>query len=70
MPRHGNEVYVAGKKFDDVTSGIFSPTLQKPIGLGFVPADMPNGSEIEIKIRERLLKAKTTSHRFYKREKK
>lgn len=68
VPRHGNEVYVDGKPFDWVTSGIFSPTLQKPIGLGFVPVDLAMGSEIEIKIRDRLLKAKTCSHRFYRRK--
>ncbi|HLC68601.1 MAG TPA: glycine cleavage system aminomethyltransferase GcvT, partial [Candidatus Bilamarchaeaceae archaeon] len=47
VPRHGNEVYINGEKFDYVTSGIFSPTLQKPIGLAFVPMDLTLGSEIE-----------------------
>ncbi len=70
VPRHGNEVFVNGQKFDVVTSGTFSPTLNKPIGLAFVPVDLPNGSEIEIKIREgKMVKAKTCSHRFYKGEK-
>ncbi len=66
VPRHGNEVYINGQKFDYVTSGIFSPTLQKPLGFVFVPVDLPNGSEVEIKIRDRLIKAKTCSYRFYK----
>lgn len=69
VPRHGNEAFVNGQKFDLVTSGIYSPTLQKPIGLAFVPADLLTGSEIEIKIREgKMVKAKTCSHRFYKRK--
>lgn len=67
VPRHGNEVYVNGEKFDYVTSGTFSPLLKKPIGFGFVPSEMPDGSAIEIKIRDRLYPAKTCSHRFYKR---
>ena len=70
VPRHGNEVFINGQKFDVVTSGTFSPTLNKPIGLAFVPVDLETGSEIEIKIREgKMVKAKTCSHRFYKREK-
>jgi len=68
VPRHGNEVYINGEKFDYVTSGIFSPTLQKPIGLAFVPMDLTLGSEIEIKIRDKLIPARTCSHRFYERK--
>lgn len=67
IPRHGCEVFVDGAKFDLVASGTFSPTLKKPIGFCFVPAEMPDGSPIEIKIREKLYPAKTCSHRFYKR---
>ncbi|MDO8553994.1 MAG: glycine cleavage system aminomethyltransferase GcvT [Candidatus Micrarchaeota archaeon] len=69
VSRHGNEVYINGQKFDLVASGIFSPTLQKPIGFAFVPMDLPMGGEIEIKIREgKIVKAKICSHRFYKRK--
>ncbi len=67
IPRHGSEVFVDGARFDVVTSGTFSPTLKKPIGFGFVPAEMPMGSQIEIKIRDKLYPAKTCSHRFVKR---
>ncbi len=67
IPRHGSEVYVNGAKFDLVSSGTFSPTLKKPIGFCFVPAEMPDGSAIEIKIRDKFYQAKTCSHRFYKR---
>ncbi len=66
IPRHGSEVYVNGQKFDLVSSGTFSPTLKKPIGFCFVPFDMPEGSGIGIKIRDRLYPAKTCSYRFYK----
>lgn len=68
IPRHGNEIYINGEKFDLVTSGTFSPTLKKPIGFGFVPKDLEKRSEIEIKIRDKMVKAKTCSHRFYKRK--
>jgi len=70
VPRHGNEVWVDGKHFDFVTSGTYSPTLNKPIGFCFVPAGLPLGSRIQIKIRDRLVPALTTSHRFYKVERK
>lgn len=67
VPRHGNDVFVNGEKFDLVTSGTFSPSLKKPIGFCFVPAGMADGSQIEIKIRDKLYPAKTCSHRFWKR---
>lgn len=70
VPRHDCDVYIDGKPFDKVTSGVFSPLLKKPIGLAFVPADLEKGSEIQIKIRDKLVPARTCSHRFYKRERK
>lgn len=70
VPRHGSEVFVGGVKFDVVSSGTFSPTLKKPIGFCFAPSDLPLGAEVEIKIHDKLVKAKTCSHRFYKIERK
>ncbi|MFH1520705.1 MAG: glycine cleavage system aminomethyltransferase GcvT [Candidatus Micrarchaeota archaeon] len=67
VPRHGNDVFVNGEKFDLVTSGTFSPSLKKPIGFCFVPADITDDSKVEIKIRDKFYPAKTCSHRFYKR---
>jgi len=68
IARHGHKVFVNGKEAGAVTSGTFSPTLKKSIGLCFIDADFTDiGLEIEIKIRERLSKAKIVKLPFYKR---
>jgi aminomethyltransferase len=47
-----------GKKIGEVTSGTMSPSRKIGIGMGYVPAEYSKtGTEIFIKIRERLLKA-------------
>lgn len=47
-----------GSKIGEVTSGTISPTLEKGIGLGYVPANLAKpGTELFVKVRERLLKA-------------
>jgi aminomethyltransferase len=68
VPRHGNKVFVDGKEVGYVTSGTFSPTFNKPIGICLIPKDHAPEKEIQINIREKLYNAKVTSTRFYKRE--
>lgn len=36
IPRQGYPIMVNGKKAGEVTSGTFSPVLQKPIGIGYI----------------------------------
>lgn len=67
VARHGNEVLLNGLKVGFVTSGSFSPTLNKSIGFCFVPLEVPLNQLIEINIGSKMYKAKITSHRFYKR---
>jgi len=56
-----------GNKLGDVTSGTQSPTLQKGIGLGYVPtAYSKPETEIFVKVRDRLLKAKVVKLPFVK----
>ena len=59
IPRHGYEITDAqGTNLGVVTSGTQSPSLGKAIGLGYVRTDVSSlGSEIFIKVREKLLKA-------------
>jgi len=59
IPRHDYIIVDAdGKEIGVVTSGTQSPTLKKPIGLGYVPtAYSKPGSEIYISIREKAIKA-------------
>ena len=68
IPRGHYELCDAeGNKLGDVTSGTQSPTLQKGIGLGYVPAiySKPE-TEIFVKVRDRLLKAKVVKLPFVK----
>ncbi|MBE9465072.1 glycine cleavage system aminomethyltransferase GcvT [Dyadobacter subterraneus] len=68
IPRGHYELCDAeGHKLGDVTSGTQSPTLQKGIGLGYVPtAYSKPETEIFVKVRDRLLKAKVVKLPFVK----
>jgi aminomethyltransferase len=56
-----------GNKIGEVTSGTQSPTLQKGIGLGYVPTEFSKtGTEIFVKVRDRLLKAQVVKTPFVK----
>lgn len=69
IPRHDYEICdVDGKKIGIVTSGTMSPTLKLGIGMGYVPVAMASpDSEIYIKIREKLNKAKVVKMPFLKK---
>lgn len=57
----------AGNKLGEVTSGTQSPTLQKGIGLGYVSTEFSKaGTEIFVKVRDRLLKAQVVKTPFVK----
>ena len=68
VPRHGYEVTdKEGNVIGHVTSGTMSPMLHKGIGMAYI--DKPywkEGSEIYIKVRNKLLKAEVTRPPFYK----
>lgn len=68
IPRGHYELFDAeGKKLGDVTSGTQSPTLQKGIGLGYVPTSYSKpDTEIFVKVRDRFLKAKVIKLPFVK----
>jgi aminomethyltransferase len=67
IARKNNKVYDGQKEIGIVTSGGFSPTLNKPIGYCFVPVDYPLEREIMIDIGGKLYDTKLTSTRFYKK---
>jgi aminomethyltransferase len=57
-----------GHKVGEVTSGTQSPTLGKGIGLGYVPASVSKpGSELFVKVRDKLLKAQVVKLPFVKK---
>ena len=68
VPRHGYEICDAeGNAIGHVTSGTMSPSLNIPIGMGYVNTPYNKvDTEIYIKVRNRLLKAKVVKIPFYK----
>ncbi|MEI7980716.1 MAG: glycine cleavage system aminomethyltransferase GcvT [Bacteroidota bacterium] len=68
IPRHEYEIVDAeGNKIGEVTSGTMGPSVKIPIGMGYVPAGLAKeGSEIHIKIREKILRARVVKFPFYK----
>jgi aminomethyltransferase len=68
IARHGHDVYVDGQKAGVVTSGTQTPFLKKAIGMAYLPADRTApGTEFEIDIRGRAVRAKVVPMPFYKR---
>ena len=69
IPRHDYEIVDAnGNVIGKVTSGTQSPSLNKAIGLGYVPTALATeGSEIYIRIRNKDLKAQVVKLPFYKK---
>jgi len=78
--REGCEIYVAGRSEDApfhggkavgvVTSGTFAPTLNRAIGMGYVPPELAEpGTPIEIDIRGKKSTARIVPLPFYSRKK-
>jgi len=66
IPRHGYKIQKNAKVIGFVTSGTYSPTLKKNIGLGYVDIENKNtGNEIDIIIREKPAKAVIVKTPFY-----
>ncbi len=70
IARHGYKVFKDGTEVGIVTSGTHSPTLEKAIGLAFVPAGLSKpGTILDIQIRNHLVSAQVVPMPFYKKEK-
>lgn len=66
IPRHGYKIFVEGKEVGTVTSGNYSPSVEKYIGLGYVETPFTKiGQEIDIDIRG-MKKALIVKSPFYK----
>ena len=69
IARHGYKVFHKAKEIGMVTSGTFSPTLNKAIGLAFIDIDFSApDTQIEVAIRDTMTPAKIVKLPFYKRE--
>ncbi|NJO04623.1 MAG: glycine cleavage system aminomethyltransferase GcvT [Chloroflexaceae bacterium] len=57
---------LAGNLIGHVTTGLPAPTLDKPLGLGYVPADLSAiGTEFDVMIRGKATRAKVIKTPFY-----
>jgi aminomethyltransferase len=66
IPRHGYDIKLAGSKVGVVTSGTFSPTVKKGIGMGYVPPELSEkGQTISVQIRTAESPATVVSTPFY-----
>ncbi len=70
IARAGYKVLREGQVIGEVTSGSFTPTLDKAVGMAFVPPSLAApGTAIDILIRNNRVKASVVKLPFYKREK-
>ncbi len=70
IPRHDMAIFNEGNAVGRVTSGNFSPILQKGIGLGSIPPALSQvGTTLEIDIRGKHVQAQVVKLPFYKRQK-
>lgn len=68
IARHGYPVEVDGAATGFVTSGSYAPTVDKAIGMAYVPASHSSpGSEIAIVIRDKPVAATVVPRPFYRR---
>jgi len=71
IARSHSEVFHGGNKVGYVTTGTPAPTLKKNLALAYLPPELSKlDNIIEVKIRDKFIKAKVVSLPFYKREKK
>lgn len=68
IARHGFSIQQDGTVVGRVTSGSFGPTVERSIGLGFIPpAHAQPGERIAVEIRGRAVEGAVTQLPFYKR---
>ena len=70
IARQGYEVFHEGKKAGTVTSGTWSPVLEKSIAMAYLPAEArKEGASVEVDVRGRREKASVVKLPFYRRKK-
>jgi aminomethyltransferase len=68
VPRHGMRILSGGRPVGAVASGTFSPSLERPLGMGYVEAALAaNGTALEIEAGASTLAARVTARPFYTR---
>ncbi len=70
IARQGHAVLSDGKVVGQVTSGTWSPTLEKAIGMAYLPPDLASpGTEVALDVRGKALAATVVGLPFYRRAK-
>ena len=70
IAREGHPVLHEGREVGRVTSGTWSPTFEKALGMAYVPAELAEpGTAVEIDVRGRRLPAEVVKLPFYRRPK-
>jgi len=68
IPRPHFPVWIDGRRVGELTSGTFSPTLERGIALGYVERDAAKaGTDVEIEIRDQRHPARVVRKPMYKR---
>lgn len=68
IPRHGYTVTANGENIGIITTGYMSPTLKRNIGLALIDSKYSElGTEINVLIRNKPIKAEVVSKKFYKK---
>jgi aminomethyltransferase len=66
LAREGYPVFHDGQEIGVVTTGMYSPTTSRYLGMALVPREFSRiGTEIEIQIRKKLVKVKIAKRPFY-----
>ena len=68
VPREHYPVVMAGQPIGEVTSGTFSPTLDRPIAMAYVRPTVALGAEVHVDIRGKLEPAQVVKLPFYRRK--
>jgi aminomethyltransferase len=67
VPRQGYPIHKDDQEVGFVTSGTFSPVLNKPIGMGYLPPELAEpGTAVDVIIRERPERMLVTALPFYR----
>lgn len=68
FPRQHYQIKLDGKQIGEVTSGLFSPMLNKAIGMGYVESQYSKiGTAFEVEVRGKGVPAEVVKPPFYKR---
>jgi aminomethyltransferase len=70
VPRQGYRIVAQGTTVGTVSSGLLSPTLNRPIGMGFVPPALATvDTPLVVDVRGREVPGRVVRRPFYKRQK-